>query len=487
MIYTRSSRVVMVVALAGVFGGCRSTQPVVAPPPPPPPPPLVQWAGVDSAIAQSAHALADLALVPLSGQAAARAAAARGRGLAHLADSLLGPTGTFALPAGPDTLSMATRNAAIRAFNDGAAALSASAAASDSSRAAALLADAAGAFQEALATNPFDEDAHYWLSRVYEVQADALGRAGAVDDAIALLRRLVSMHNQRHDYLALLAEAYERAGTPDGALAAGALWERAAQAARDDDAMGGAVLDSAAVFAYLGRSSRAFVAGHDGALALAALDSAAPFASTGEDFDYLRAEREWITWDGGVIPTRMRFDSLLALAAAEPAGAVAGLQLLAGQVGTRRALVEVRHDLALLLYQAGRVDDGLHLLAALWEAVRSGDGVSPARVQRVREDYGVMAFNIGVARHGAGELRAALGYLMQSEATGFSQAARAAFEVSRLLHNDAAAALDAALRAEVGIAQLEADEQRALLRHIIELYRRMGDRAQAQEYVRKLR
>ena len=478
---------VAVAALALCFGGCRSTQSVVEDAPPPPPPPVTHWAGVDSTVARAANALADLALVPLARQAEGRAAAQHALDLAHIADSLLGPAGVFSLARGEDTVSVETRNTAIEAFNEGAAALGASGASTDSLKAAALLTEAATAFQLALEANPFDEEAHYWLSRVYEVQANALGQAGAVEDAIATLRRLVSMHHQRHDYLALLAEAHERRATGDGSLAAGTLWERAAQAAMDDASLGGALLDSAAVFTYLGRSSRAFIGAHEGALALQALDSAAPFARSGEDFDYLRAERAWITWDDGVLHTRMRFDSLLALAATQPEAAVDGLRLLVGDVTTRRAHVEVRHDLALLLYQIGRVDDGLRLIASLWEAVQGGDGVSTDRVSRVREDYGVMAFNIGVAKEEAGELRAALGYLLQSEATGFGQAARAAFEVSRLLRNDAAASLAAALRAEGAIGQLAVEERDALLRHIVELYRRLGDRESAQGYVRKIR
>ena len=475
----------VVAALALCFGGCRSTQPVVVDAPPPPPPPVTHWAGVDTTVAQAANALADLALVPLARQAEGRAAAQHALDLAHIADSLLGPAGVFSLARGEDTLSVETRNTAIEAFNEGAAALSASAASADSLKAAALLTEAAAAFRLALDSNPFDEEAHYWLSRVYEVQADALGQAGAVEDAIALLRRLVSMHHQRHDYLALLAEAHERRATGEGSLAAGTLWERAALAAMDDASLGGGLLDSVAVFTYLGRSSRAFIGAREGGLALQALDSAARFARSGEDFDYLRGERAWITWDGGVIPTRMRFDSLLALADAEQA--VEGLRLLVGDVTTRRAHVEVRHDLALLLYEIGGGDDALRLIASLWDAVQDGDGVSAERVARVRDDYGVMAFNIGIARQAAGELRAALGYLMQSEATGFGHAARAAFEVSRLLRNDAAASLAAALRAEGGIEQLAVEERDTLLRHIIELYRRLGDRESAQQYVRKIR
>ena len=98
-----------------------------------------------------------------------------------------------------------------------------------------------------------------------------------------------------------------------------------------------------------------------------------------------------------------------------------------------------------------------------------------------------MTFNVGMARRAAGDLRAALAYLMQSEATGFSQWARAALQVSRLLSRDFPAALAAGLRAEAGLAGLPRSEQKALLRHLVELYRRSGNRERAEEYLVKYR
>ena len=140
----------------------------------------------------------------------------------------------------------------------------------------------------------------------------------------------------------------------------------------------------------------------------------------------------------------------------------------------------------MLLYQIDRVDEGIGVIASLWGSVEKHRGVSPERQARIKEDYGVMAFNVGLAKQDSGEMRAALGYLLQSEATDFSHAARAAFAVSRLLRNDIQASLAAALRAEGAIDQMPEEEGLELLRHIVELYRRTGDRGRALEYVRKL-
>lgn len=150
------------------------------------------------------------------------------------------------------------------------------------------------------------------------------------------------------------------------------------------------------------------------------------------------------------------------------------------------ARLEVHHELALIHFRVGRLDEAVCSLQSLWATVQGDASADTARHSRIREDYGAMAFNIGIAQRAEGDLHAALGYLLQSEATGFSQSARAALEVSRLLSNDIAAALDAGLRAEAAMAQLPATEQKALLRHLAELHRRSDGRARAQEYVAKI-
>ena len=222
-------------------------------------------------------------------------------------------------------------------------------------------------------------------------------------------------------------------------------------------------------------------------LALEALNSAAAWTTLRGDKAYLNAERQWILWDDGNLQTRVRFDALLTHAAADPEKAALGLEALLAEVQGDGARLEVQHELALLRYRIGHVEEAVKSLQSLWATVQGDASADTTRHSRIREDYGVMAFNIGMAHRAEGDLRAALGYLMQSEATGFSQSARAALEVSRLLSNDISAALDAGLRAEAGWAQLHAAQRRALLSHMVELYRRNGDRERAQEYVAKYR
>ena len=59
-----------------------------------------------------------------------------------------------------------------------------------------------------------------------------------------------------------------------------------------------------------------------------------------------------------------------------------------------------------------------------------------------------MAYSIGLERRDGGELRAAVAYLLQAEATGYTQAPTAALTLALLFRNDPEASVEAALRAE---------------------------------------
>ena len=144
--------------------------------------------------------------------------------------------------------------------------------------------EAAEHFREALAINPYDTEAHYWLSQVYEMQYARLGDMGAVDEAISVLDRLVEMHPHRHDYTALLATAYEASGSEADWRDAGALWHRAALLVEEDallalDTL--TVLDTTSAFIYQANASRAFAEGGQGDMALAALQESSPLGKVG--------------------------------------------------------------------------------------------------------------------------------------------------------------------------------------------------------------
>ena len=449
-------------------------------------------AGVDSVIAATALALAQGSFVDSSVEEAGASRAEEGRRLAAMADSLLGGSQPLFLraPTGPDTMSRVVREGAILTFNEGAQALTQYAAEPDSVRAAALLQRAEGRFEEALAANPFDTEARYWLAQVYELRARRLGQSGANQESVRVLGQLHAMHQDRHDYVALLAAAYDRVETESSGVSAGVLWRRAATIASDDAALdpaGEIAPDANLIFSYLVRSGRAFARGQRSGAALEVLTAAEAWAHAQDDEAFLEEERAWILWDDGNLATRARWDELLALSHDNPEAAIRGLEALLQRVSRPQARREMRHRLALLLYSTGREEEAIMALQGLWREMAQEGSPEASLYGRVREDYGAMAFNIAHRRLEEGDRQAALSYLLQSEKTGFQQSARAAYQAAILLRNNVEAALGVALRAERAMEALELREQQALLRFLVELYRRKGDRERARLYVEKYR
>ncbi len=472
-----------------VVAGCRTVQLPAAPEPAPVLPRAVVYAGVDSTLSQEAARLGGASFASVARQREAAVMAVEGRALTALADSLLGTA-----PAGAQE--QANREKAVRAFNRGARALEAYADAPDSVRAHTLLKEARSSFEEALEANPYDRETHYWLARVYDLQARGFRELGAQAETIESLRRLAALNRDDHRMAALLAAAYERwleAGGRDSTGMVGALWRHAAQIAIDDAALdpeGEASADSGIVFDYYVRSSRALVAVNHSAGARLALRDAEHWARTSEELAFLEDEHRWIGWDDGNLVTRKRWDALLLQSTTDPEGAAGGMEALLEQVTRRLARGEVSHRLALLYYETGREERAASVLQTLWRASVGSthdDAEETAHNARVREDYGTVAYNIAQAAQKRGEMKRALAYLLQSEQTGFRGAPRAALEAAHLLRNNIEEALKAALRAERHIAAMEPAEQRALLRYLVDLYRRSGDRDTAMRYVERYR
>lgn len=433
--------------------------------------------GVDSVFVALAERYAVRAGPDAVHRARAEQARTGGQALLALADSLLI---RYAPPADTANVTTDDQAAAVEHFNEGARVLQADTPGAEELR------QAAEQFRLALEADPYDTEAHYWLSRVYELQYRRLGEAGAVDEAISVLDRLVEMHPHRHDYTALLAAAYEASGSPAHWRAAGGLWSRAGQLLEEDALLAldtTTVMDTARAFVYWVNASRAFIEADDAAMAIAALQEAARWAQDAADRTYLAAEEEWLTWDEN-LANRKRYDRLLELARRDADAGVRGLEALLTQVTRRQARWEVSHQLALTLYNRGSIEAGITRLQALWEEVARVE--TPLR-DRVREDYGVMAYSTGQRRREAGDLRSSVAYLLQSEATGFSQAAAAALTLAHVLRNDPVASLDAAQRAETGWDHLSYDDRRALLQLMVENHRRLGNRDEAARYATRYR
>ena len=473
---------ILICAAMGI-AGCRST--AVLPEPMSVEASVPNLPGVDSTVVARAAHLADGAFVPPEKEAESALLKEEGRLLATFGAAIISDSLAFLpLPDVSDTITVKNREEAVRAFNDGARLLESHASEPDSVRARAFLAQAQARFEAALRANPFDEETRYWLARVYRTRAIALGEDGAEKDAIAVLRRLFAMDQSRHDYAGILADAIERQKSRKAQAEAASLWLLAAQLAADDTLVAQTPADSAAIFNYYVRGSRAGANAGDGDLALAALDRAEAWVRAAEDLDLVAGDRSWILWDEGNLATRRKWDSLLVLSQSDVQAAAAGIRTLLPEISKETARAEVRHHLALLQHALGRNEDALGILRQLW--LESDGADSTAAAHRVLEDYGTLLFNLGMERKLSGDRVAALAYLLQSEETGYTGAARSALEVALLLNNNVEAAHQVALRAVDRMDQLDENAQRQLLRFMVELERRRGNRESALRYLRNL-
>ena len=444
-------------------------------PEPPPPPPFPELPGVDSIFVAVANVYESRGgLVDDQSVAEAQRATEGGRRLLEIADSL-----TKELVVETDSV-VVDELEGIRRYNAGAQMLQGNELGLEEYR------GAAEQFRQALEFNPYDSEAMYYLSRVYELMYQRLGQQNAREEQINVLLDLAKLHPERYDYAALLASAKESLGTSADWLDAAGWWYRAVALLKDNTLMSletGAVLDSATVFFYLTSASRAFVEADRGDEALAALDEAEEYVLNDDSRGYVEAEREWLLWDN-VVQTRKQFDTLMQTSVDDPTATIAGLRDLLPDVTNPIARLEVQYQLALALYNSGQQEAGVDSIQSVWKEVFAGDVPFRARVQ---ESYGVMTYSLGLVMRDQGKLRNALAYLLQSESTAFSQAALAALTLSVLLRNDAEASLEAAERAEAGWDKLTVQDQHTLLQHMVDLHRRLQNRESAISYSQRYR
>lgn len=446
--------------LALLIAGCSVPPGIVEPPTPASP----MLPGVDSTQIQIAWQLAEASFAR-DAEAAARAAE-EGRQLAALADS-------FLLSAPVSQVRDTAR--ALGVFHAGVDLLEQYSEA-DSLQALELLKNAAAKFEEALEADAFDDEARQWLARVYQTLAERFQQTGAIQDQLLVLQRLVMWNQDRHDYIALLAAAQEGILTEASGMTAGALWERAAQVALDDVEMGlREVPDSAALFAYHVRASRAFVMANHSSLARASLGSAHSWQRTEDERALIHADSIWLVWDDGNLTARKRFDALLSEASVDPEKAADGLLNLLEDVQTPDARIQVRHQMALARYASGAEEQAVRLMQALV--------AEDPHQRKLAEDYAVMTYNLAQQLRRGGDLRGALAYLLQCASLDAQIAARSAFDAALLLRNNLDAAIQYAHMAEARVETLEANERSALFRYLAELYRRNGDRERAREYI----
>ncbi len=366
---------------------------------------------------------------------------------------------------------------ALESFNAGSDVLSQLSEA-DSLQALALLETAAVKFEEALMADVFDDESRLWLARVYENLAERF--QASVHERLRVLKRLVIWNQDRHDYIALLADAHEDLNTSASALTAAALWERAALIALDDVDMGLREFpDTTFLFAYYVRASRAFVAADRGQLAMNSLDHAKHWQRTDDEKSLIDADSIWLSWDGGNLLARKKFDALMEESHIKPSKSADGFKKLLDDLHTFEARLEVQHQLALVYYTSGMEESAVTLMQQI-------HAQSPHH-QQITEDYAIMTYNLSHKRRQGGDNKGALAYLLQCASLDATVAASAAFEVALLLRNNLEAAIKYAHLAEERRNSLSDQERLTLTQYLAELYRKNGDRDRARVYLDQLK
>lgn len=455
-------------------------------------------AGVDSAAAFYASALADESFVSFALQERAQERAAEARALVSVSDTLW-----RYLTASADTaqdLSVEEESAAIRAFNQGAEALAEYAQISQAedideeilrSMQADLLDEAQAGFEESIQIDPYDEDTRFRLAQIYSLQADRLGRAEAYEEAITILERLVRLRPDQHGLFAALANSYyaveEWTASAEAYSQAAEVHLESVELALEPDA----VPDSSLLFQYTIAEADAYVYGLRADPALDAYDRAELYATTEDDSVFVAEEVEWVLWDDGNLANSFARDSLAQLAdAGQYEEARQGFTSLRASVETAGAQDWTDWRLALVEYEVGDRDtsaDRLQALVNRTEREENGEPVDDA-YERYFDAYGTICYNLGLEYLSERrDNRTALKYFEQSTRVPWNGQARAALEAAQILRNNVSRAIEYAELAAEQEQQLSGEDRQTLFRTLVEYHRRMGNREEATHYAERYR
>lgn len=499
MYFYKLAAVLLAVAL--IVGACASSAPLEEEPPAeeePEAPMVTIPAGVDSAAAFYASAIADESFVSFALQERARERAAAAQALVSASDTLW----TY-LTVSADTardLSVEEESAAIRAYNRGAEALAEYAQISQAediseeilrSMQADLLDEAQAGFEESLQIDPYDEDTRFRLSQVYSLQADRLGREEAYEEAITILERLVRLRPDQHGLFAALANSYyaveEWTASAEAYRRAAEVHLESAELALEQEA----APDSSLLFQYAIAEADAHVYSLRAEPALAAYDRAEVYATTEDDSVFVAEEIEWVLWDDGNITNSFTRDSLAQLAdAGRYEEARQGFTSLRASVETQGARDWTDWRLALVEYEVGDRDTAADRLQALVNRTEREENGEPVEASHKRyfNAYGTICYNLGLEYLSERrDNRTALKYFEQSTRVPWNGQARAALEAAQVLRNNVSRAIQYAELAAEQEQQLSAEDRQTLFRTLVEYHRRMGNREEATRYAEHYR
>ncbi len=340
-------------------------------------------------------------------------------------------------------------------------------------------------FEEALTFNPFDEQTRALLGRVYLYQYNRLKKAGAIENSITILERLVRLEKGRHEFFSELASAYYSQENWQQASVNYLNAETALIDARELDVNApepGMLTDQDSLtlfnYAYYYGETSAFM--YSTNEAMSGLSRAKTFAPGPAEIEIVDGVIEWIEWDGGNIQASELRDDLAMLEGENLEAAEDGYHDLMGMLQTQPAKDEITWKLALVEANLKKNESAVMRLKTLVDRI-PGDLAEDEDNKRYLDAYGTLCYNLASENlRDKRDKRGALTYYLQSASIAWQNQARAYFEAAKILQNNTPEAIR---YAEQGLASSPSlEDKKSLYALLVSLHRRAGNQSEARKY-----
>ena len=470
----------------------------------PPPRRIFVFPGLDTSVVALADSLARGVFLDWQQEQLAQRKADSARVLIAKSDSLWALlTGKSAQAAQHDTLEAIARyNRGIQALDEISVA-QADSGLSDSQRAQMVreaLLSARAYLEQAIALNPFDEQARFALATVYEALAQRFLQDHYWGNAAEVLLLLIKMNGGQHVFYSLLAECFANLNAWQQALenyrlAEQVLRETAELCVPEDQPLTArtvaAALDSTALFSAVYYQMLAHMRLQHEDSAKTHFERAQLLAKNQQQQALMRYHFDWANWDNWNLTASEMRDSLEAyIARGDFARAADGYKVLLkkGNLRSARARQEVKWRLANIEFSNLDMQDSaiVHMRQIMDFYRHDSSGIELAQAdtlyRQYTDAYGVMCYNTGLAALEIPDRERALPYFLQSLSVPWAYQGKAHLEVAKLLLNDPDRALPYAKQAYALRQQLSAGELEDTLRILVQALRRKRQFAEARKY-----
>jgi len=349
---------------------------------------------------------------------------------------------------------------------------------------------AINSFEEALVLNPFDTQTRLILGQLYGVKASRLNQAQEHKKAIDVLEKLVRVEKGEHVVYASLAENYFRLGNYDSAAesfknARETLMNTALLSEYYYEYGGISLDDSTNAFLYSYYCGESYLNLFDAENATREFETAMQYAVSESDLEATQSQIDFINWDDGNILGSMRRDSLMALVSSNNLEAAeSGFTDLLNSLKTMRARDEIDWRLGVVQYQLGKQQVAVERLFQLVQRTEiHSDGTPVDSIyNRYFNDFGTIAYNMGIQYISENQRSIALKYLNQSTKVSWENRARSYLQIANLISNNINESIRFAQLAEKEVDTLSNQDKKALYELLADLHRRNRNIEAAQHY-----